>query len=73
MNTRERIKEFIETETQKKVETYETNLIETGILDSFTMIKLINFIETELGIEVNMEELSPANFNSLITIEKTIL
>lgn len=69
---REKIKSFLEKETQKKIESDDQNLISAGILDSFSMIKLISFLETEFGIKSDMEELTPENFNSIDTIAKTI-
>lgn len=72
MNIKEQIKEFLEKETQKDIENDTIDLIKNGFLDSFTMVRLISFIETELGIKVDMEELSPENFNSIDSIVKTI-
>ncbi len=72
MNTAQKIKEFLEKETQQKISDTGENLIQRGVLDSFTMIKLLGFIESELGKHPNMEELSPENFNSLETISAMI-
>lgn len=72
MNNKKKIKEYLERETNRKIERDSQNLIEAGILDSFSMIKLIGYIENELKISVKMEELSPANFNSVNTIAETI-
>lgn len=72
MITSKQIKDFLEKETQHKIESGDTNLIEKGVLDSFSMIKLINFIETELSVKVDMEEITPENFNSVEKIVKMI-
>ena len=72
MNIKEKIKEFLASETQKKIENDNADLIKNGLLDSFTMIQLIGFIETELGVKVDMEEIGPDNFNSVENIESTI-
>lgn len=72
MNLEEKIKNFLEKETQQVVETDDADLIKRGILDSFSMIKLINFIETDLGVKIDMEELNPENFNSVIKISEFI-
>lgn len=66
-----KIKRFLEKETQAKIKDPNTNLIERGILDSFSMIKIINFLEKELKISIDMEKLSPDNFNSVNTIAET--
>lgn len=72
MNIKEKIKEFLENETQRKVEDDSVDLIKNGLLDSFTMIRLISFIESELGAKVDMEAISPDNFNSVENITSTI-
>lgn len=72
MNIKEKIKNFLEKETQRKIENDSVNLIEGGVLDSFSMIKLIDFIEKEFGVKTNMEELTPENFNSVETISLMI-
>ncbi|MEK9186286.1 MAG: acyl carrier protein, partial [Patescibacteria group bacterium] len=55
-------------ETQKKIGNEDVDLIAGGVLDSFTMIKLIDFIEKELGVKLDMERLTTENFNSINTI-----
>ena len=72
MNDTDKIKKFLEKETQHAIKSEKENLIDSGILDSFSMIKLLNFIETELGVRPNMEELTAKNFNSLASIAETI-
>lgn len=72
MNIKEKIKEFLAGETQKKIESDSADLIKNGLLDSFTMIQLISFIESELGTKVDMEEIGPDNFNSVENITSTI-
>ncbi|TSC89650.1 MAG: hypothetical protein G01um10143_140 [Parcubacteria group bacterium Gr01-1014_3] len=72
MEIKNKIKEYLEKETQRKIESETENLIEAGVLDSFSMIKLIAYIESELKIPVKMEDLSPDNFNSIVSISKTI-
>ncbi|MBI2024689.1 MAG: acyl carrier protein [Candidatus Harrisonbacteria bacterium] len=68
----EKIKKFLEKETQKTIVDNKANLLELGILDSFTMIRLLNFLEQDLKISVKMEELSPQNFSSINNMIKTI-
>lgn len=70
MNISKQIKTFLEKETQHLIESDAINLIEKGILDSFSMIKLINFLETDFGVKVDMEEITPENFNSVESISK---
>lgn len=65
MNPRKKIKAFLERISQKSIKDENQDLISAGFLDSFSMIELIVFLESEFGVEVNMESLNRDNFNSL--------
>lgn len=67
-----KIKKFLESETQTVISDTGADLIKSGVLDSFLMIKLIHFIELELGVRVDMDDLTPENFNSIANINKVI-
>ena len=67
-----KLKTFLEEETQYPIGDPSENLIQRAILDSFSMIKLVQFIETEFKVTVPMEELTPENFNSLDRMAKMI-
>ncbi len=43
----------------------DTLLFSSGLLDSFSMINLIGFIEREAGIRVRPTEVTPDNLDSL--------
>ncbi|HXZ42012.1 MAG TPA: acyl carrier protein [Terriglobales bacterium] len=47
----------------------ETNLIETGVIDSMSLLRLIGFLEERFGVEVPDEAVIPDNFRSLKAIE----
>jgi len=66
------LKIFLKSATQKTIKSDGEDLIKKGILDSFTMIELINFIERKFKVPVDMDEISPENFNSLETISRKI-
>lgn len=68
MEIKNKIREFLKTETQKEIADDSENLLTSGVLDSFSMIKLITFIESELNLKVDMEKLSSENFNSITKI-----
>ncbi len=72
MNLEQKIRDFLEQETQFKITDENENLIQSGVLDSFSMIKLLDFLEKDMGVVINMENLSAENFNSLETITRTI-
>ncbi len=48
------------------------SLLESGIIDSMGIMKLLAFIEEKFQIKVSDEELIPENFETLSTIEKLI-
>lgn len=64
-NLGKRLKEYIEKETETAITNDTDNIIESGIIDSFTMIKLINFIEQEFKVSVDLEDIEVSQFNSI--------
>lgn len=50
----------------------DTSLIESGILDSFSIVKLVIFIEEKLHVEISSELLQMENFENINKIIKTI-
>jgi acyl carrier protein len=72
LDTINRIKQFIETEIlygQEEILLEEaTPLIETGLLDSLGMMKLLAFLEVTFSIRVKEDELVPENFKTIRAI-----
>lgn len=52
---------------------FQTLLFREGIFDSMGFITLIDFIENEIGIDINDEELVEDNFESIAAITDFIL
>ena len=46
----------------------ETRLLESGIIDSLSLLKLVLFLEQKFGVVVGAEELVPENFQTVSTI-----
>jgi acyl carrier protein len=69
MNIQNQIKQFIIEEIMfggRNTQLGEHDpLISSGILDSLGLLRLIAFIEENLGIEVNDGEVAPDNFETL--------
>ena len=69
------IKTFIRTELiydDEKDFDENTNLIERGIIDSMSLVRLISFIEENYEIQVQDEDIVPENFSSLNKISNFI-
>lgn len=67
-----RIKEFIMTEVSpdlhlEHIEDDEA-LIESGILDSLGMLKILAFVDEAFGIDLSAEEIKPEKFRTVRTI-----
>jgi len=50
----------------------ETSLIDDGILDSFDIVGLVSELNDEFEVEINVDDLTPANFNSAENIVELI-
>ena len=50
----------------------DTELQESGIIDSLMMMDLLVFIETELGIRLEFEDITPDVFETPATISRLI-
>ena len=44
---------------------HDTPLLESGILDSLSLLKLVLFLEKQFGVSVPAEELVPDNFKTI--------
>ena len=48
--------------------TAETNIIDSGLLDSLTIVRLITLLENEFDIEFSVTDLVPDNFRTVKAI-----
>jgi acyl carrier protein len=76
-NVREQVKQFIlesflEGEDPRNL-TDDTELKESGILDSLSTLKLVTFLEERFGVEFEADDLEAGNLASLASIEKLVL
>jgi acyl carrier protein len=69
MDTRTRIRSFILDDLHWQGPpdelTDDLPLIDTQVLDSLDMLRLVSLIEEELGVQVRDEDLVPQNFGSI--------
>lgn len=52
--------------------TKETSLIDDEILDSFDIISIVSEVNVRYGIEINVNDLLPENFNSASALYELI-
>lgn len=71
-NTSKIIIEFIMNKSSANDLTEDTLLLTTGVLDSFSMMELIIFIEERFEISFTDEELNPEVFSSVKNINNVI-
>jgi acyl carrier protein len=50
----------------------EEDLLAKGLVDSHGVMELVGFIEERYGITVRDEDLTPENFQSLVSIEEYV-
>ncbi|HUO26932.1 MAG TPA: acyl carrier protein [Candidatus Aquilonibacter sp.] len=74
---REQLREFIlENLAHPKGVTSFTDdepLMETGVIDSLGIFRLVSFLEDELGVRISDEEINPDTLKNLNTIEALVI
>ena len=50
----------------------ESSLINSGIIDSLSLLRLISFLEGEFGIVIEDEDVVPENFDTLTIMESLV-
>ena len=70
------ILEFLKTQgfLNEKVSLQENDsLSETGVIDSITLLQLVDFLESKYNIEIPVEMLTPENFDTLAGISQSVM
>lgn len=52
--------------------TVDDPLLESGVIDSLGILRLVNFIEDSFGVMVSEDDLDPDNFTSVATIAEFV-
>lgn len=65
------LQNFLQGEDPRNL-TDETELKESGILDSLSTLRLVSFLEDSFKIELDAADLTPANLSTLLTIEALV-
>ncbi len=55
-----------------EVPSVETDLVESGVLDSLTLIDLLLSLEQEFGVKISLEDVAIDNFRSISSITQFV-
>jgi len=66
------ITSVFEKEMHLKVPSPETDLFESGVLDSMAFVDLLLHLEQRFGLEVSLEDLELGNFRSIARIAELV-
>lgn len=76
MGTIDILEDYIRNEISIKTQTnpiaLDQSLLETGILDSLGILKLVAFIEKRFKVKVDDIELVPENFETISSLERLV-
>lgn len=48
------------------------NLFESGLLDSYGVVEFLTFIQEQFEVELDLEEITEANFSTIISVTRMI-
>ena len=71
MNNTEELKKFISKIANRLVEE-EEELLDSGILDSFSFVEIVEFIEQDLGVQIDFKKIGKDKFKTINEIAKTL-
>jgi acyl carrier protein len=70
------ILEFLKTQgfLNEKIPLQENDsLSETGVIDSITLLQLVDFLESKYNFEIPVEMITPENFDTLAGISQSVM
>lgn len=65
---RERIAGVFVSALHLEVPSFDTDLFDTGVLDSLAFVELLLQLEREFGVTTSVDDLEAENFRSIVTI-----
>ena len=72
----DRLREFVEVELldgQEKGIEPSTPLLEWGLIDSFSLVRLVSFIHKSFGVDLPPDQLKPDTFQSLAVLTDHVM
>jgi acyl carrier protein len=67
-----RLKAFFSEELSVEVSSVDTDLAQTGILDSLALVELLTYIEKEFGTEISLDNVEIEDFRSIARIAEYV-
>jgi len=71
-NVEDRIAALFSDRLNVQVPSFDTDLIETGLVDSLTFVEFLAQLEQELGVHVSLEDLEIDNFRTIASIARFV-
>lgn len=75
-NVKDQIREFVQEAAQRKgvsEVTDEQSLVESGVIDSLGIFRLVAFLEESFRVRIGDEEIVGENFETIADIERFVL
>ena len=75
VSTKEQLSAFLATDLaagRDDVNLASDSLVDAGIIDSVGILKLVDFIESDLGVKIGDDDLIPENFDTLDDIARLV-
>lgn len=67
-----RLKAFFSEKLSVEVPSVDTDLTQTGILDSLALVELLTYIEKEFGTEISLDDIGIEDFHSIAKIAEYV-
>ncbi|MFN0085082.1 MAG: acyl carrier protein [Blastocatellia bacterium] len=67
-----KINEFLSRRIHVEPPTFDTDLMESGLLDSLTLVELMTGLEEEFGVTISFDEIELDNFRSVTRISEFV-
>jgi acyl carrier protein len=68
----DRITQLLSERVHVEVPHVDTDLMETGLLDSLTLVELMSSLEEQFGIHISFDEIEIDNFRSVASIAEFV-
>jgi len=67
----DQVKSVLENTSESEVKSH-TTLVTSGLIDSFAMLELVAFMESEFLVKIEVEDIEAKNFDSIDAMENLI-